>query len=112
MYWICGPVLATHLRSAFFRPIVAADVLREAVQAHRIRQRLDHAQAVDATSDLQRQAGPAVLVDQCQDAQAPPVVRPGLYKVEAPDVVATERPQPHAGALIQPEAAARFVSPW
>lgn len=44
--------------------IVAADVLRDAVQAHCLRQRLDHTDAVDASRHLQRQASPAMHVDQ------------------------------------------------
>ena len=74
------------------RAIVAADVLRDAMQAHGVGQRLDHTEAVDAPRHLQREACPAVLIDQRQDAKASPIVRLGLYEVEAPDVVAVKRP--------------------
>jgi hypothetical protein len=60
------------------------------VQAHRVHQRLDHTEAVDAPRHLQRQASPAVLVDQSQDAQAAAIVRLGLHEVEAPDVIAVK----------------------
>jgi hypothetical protein len=43
-------------------------MLWDAVQAHRVGQRPDHTQAVDPPGRLQREAGPAVLVDQRQDA--------------------------------------------
>ena len=77
------------------------------MQAHRIGQRLDHTQTVDAPRDLERQAGATVLVDQRQDTQASPVMGLTLHKVEAPDVIAMERPQPHAGAIVQPQPASR-----
>ena len=76
------------------------------METHRIRQRLDDAEAVDASRHLQRQASAAVLVDQRQDAQAPTVMGLALDEVEAPDVIAMERPQPHAGSIVQPQAAA------
>ena len=79
------------------------------MQAHRVGQRLDHTEAVDAPRHLQREAGPAVLVDQGQDAQTPAVVRLPLDEVEAPDVITVERPEPHARAIVQPEAAAGLV---
>lgn len=79
------------------------------MQAHGVGQRLDHADAVDAPRHLQREARPAMLVDQRQDAQAPAVVRLSLHEVEAPDVIAVKRPQPHARAVVEPGAAARPV---
>ena len=51
-----------------------------------------------------------MLVDQRQDAQAPAVVGLGLHEVEAPDVVAVERAQAHARAVVQPQAAAGSMS--
>ena len=51
-----------------------------------------------------------MLVDQRQDAQGPPIVRLGLYEVEAPDVVTVKRTQPFARAVVQPEAAAGSLS--
>lgn len=55
-----------------------ADVLGDAVQAHRPRRRFDHAEAVDAPGHLRGEAHPAMLLDPCQDAQIPAVVGPGL----------------------------------
>jgi hypothetical protein len=77
-------------------------VLRDAVQAHGVRQRLDHAEAVDAPRHLQRQAGATALVDQRQDAQGSAVVGLGLHEIEAPDSVAVERTQAFARAVVQP----------
>lgn len=77
------------------------------MQAQGVGQRPDHADVVDATCHLQPEAGPAVLVDQPQDAQALAVVRLGLHEVDAPDVITVKRTQPHAGALVQPEPDAR-----
>jgi hypothetical protein len=48
-----------------------------------------------------------VLVDQRQDAQASPIMGLTLHEVEASDVVAMERPQPHAEAIVQPQPASR-----
>ena len=39
--------------------VIASDVLGDAVQAHRVGQRLNHAGAADAARHLQREAGPA-----------------------------------------------------
>ena len=47
-----------------------------------------------------------MFVDQRQDAQATPVMILAMHKVEAPDVIAMERSQPNAGAIVQPETAA------
>jgi hypothetical protein len=79
------------------------------VQAHRVGQRFDHADAVDAPRHLQGEASPAVLVDQRQDAKAWAVVSLSLHEVEAPDVIAVERTQPHAGTVVEPKSAARPV---
>lgn len=54
-----GQRLRDHLRA-----IVAADVLREAVQAHGLSRGLDHADAVDAPGHIQRETNLAVFVDQ------------------------------------------------
>ncbi|MFB0493046.1 hypothetical protein ABIE45_005632 [Methylobacterium sp. OAE515] len=79
------------------------------MQAHRVSQRFDHADAVDAPRHLQGEAGPAVLVDQRQDAQAPAVVGLSLHKVEAPDVIAVDWAQPHARTVVEPKSATRPV---
>lgn len=50
-----------------------------------------------------------MLVDQRQDAKAPAVVSLSLHEVEAPDVIAVERTQPHARTVVQPKAATRPV---
>ena len=80
------------------------------MQAHGVGQRLDHTEAVDAPSNLQREARPTVLIAQRQDAQASPVMGLRLNEVEAPDVVAADRSQPFARAVGQPEAAAGSLS--
>lgn len=98
-----GPIWTATSRSSRrpvlqFGTIVAADVLRVAVQAHRLRLGLDHASAVDAPHDLQCQARPAVRIN--QHARAPAVVGLGLHDVEVPDVVTGERPQVFARAVV------------
>ena len=81
------------------------------MEAHRIRQRLDDAEAVDASRHLQRQASAAVLINQRQDAQAPTITGLALDEVEAPNVIAMLRPQPHARAVVQPQRTAWLMLP-
>ena len=81
------------------------------MEAHRIRQRLDDAEAVDALRHLQRQASAAVLINQRQDAQAPTITGLALDEVEAPNVIAMLRPQPHARAVVQPQRTAWLMLP-
>lgn len=57
-----------------------------------MRQCLDYAEAVDAPRHHQRQARTTMFVDQPEVAQAAPIANLTLNEVEAPDVVAKERP--------------------
>lgn len=91
------------------RAFVATDVLRDDLQAQRVSQRLNRDEAAGAPCHLQRQARPAMLVDQRQSAQAPPFVGLCLHEVEALDVVAVERTHPHARAVVELEPAMQAV---
>jgi len=55
------------------------------------------------TGDHQRQALAAGLVDDREDAELAPVVRPCLDKVVRPDVPGIFRPQPNTRAIVQPQ---------
>src|SRR3954469_8024948 len=86
--------------------VVTTNMLRHALLKHGIRQGLDHAQAVDAPLDPEGQALARVFVDERQNAQAAPVMGVALDKVEAPDMVGPLRPQPDAGAGVEPQPTA------
>ncbi len=88
------------------------ELLWDAVQAGPFGQGLDDTQTVGALRHLRCKACPAVLVDQRQDARRAPIVSFSLHQDEVPNVVATERAYPHAGAVIQSKRAARSVLSW
>ena len=55
--------------------------------------------------DPDRQAFAGELVDDVEHAELPSVVGAVLDEVVGPDVVAVLRPQPDAGAVVEPEPA-------
>ncbi len=94
-----------------FRPVVRADVLRHSAADEELRQRLQDLHRGHAALDAQRQALPGVLVDHRQDLQRPAVVGPLEDEVVGPDVVSALRPEPHARAVIPPQAASFGLLP-
>jgi hypothetical protein len=84
-------------------------MLRHTLLEHRIRQGLDHPQAVDAPIDPQGQALARVLVNERQNAQAAAIMGLAFYKVETPDMVGPLGPQPDAGSVIEPQPTAWSV---
>ena len=56
-----------------------------------------------------RQALPAVLVDQRQHPYGSSIVRAGADEVVTPDMILPLRPKPHTGTVVQPQASARSL---
>src|SRR5579875_1631226 len=73
---------------------------------HGLGQHVDHLVAVDPPPDMDRQALPRVLVDQIQEPNRPSIVGESAHEVVRPDVIRSLRPQPHAGAVVEPQTAA------
>ena len=61
-----------------------------------------HILSFELSSDLQRQAFPAVFIDQGQDPQRPAIMSPVGHKVIRPDVVFEQGPQSNTGFIIDP----------
>ena len=80
-----------------------------AVLDHGVGQHLDHIAAVDPAPHMDRQALPRVFIDQVQHAHRPSVMRERAHEVVRPDMIAPLRPQPHAGAVVEPQPAARLL---
>ena len=76
---------------------------------HGLGQHIDHLVAVDPPPDMDRQALPRVLVDQVQEPHCPSIVGVGTHEVVGPDVIAMLRPQPRAGAVVEPQTSAWFL---
>jgi hypothetical protein len=76
---------------------------------HGFGQHIDHLVAVDPAPHMDRQAFPRVLVNQVQEAHRPAVVREGAHEIVRPDVIRPLRPQPHAGAVVAPQARPRLL---
>ena len=78
------------------RPVVRPDVLGHATRNEQPGQSLKYVVALERSSDVDRQALARVLIDDRQHAEATTVIRPSLYEVIRPDVIAPLGPQPHA----------------
>ena len=76
---------------------------------HCIGQHFDDLAAVDPAPHMDRQALPRVLVDQVQKAHRPSIMGVGTHEVVGPYVIASFRPQPDAGAVVEPQATARLL---
>ena len=73
---------------------------------HGVGQHVDHLITVNPAANLDRQALPRVLVDQLQESYHPSVMHVGTHEVIGPDVIRPLRPQPYAGAVIEPQMTA------
>ena len=89
--------------------VVAPDVLGHAVLEEEIGERHEHLVARDAALDNDRQTLAGVLVDHCEQLQGAAVAGVLTDEVVGPDVVAVLGPQPDAGAVGEPQAAALGV---
>ncbi len=85
------------------RAVVRADVLGYSSDEHHLGQKLDHLLGTDAPFHQDRQALPQVLVDQREQAQHAPIVRPRRHEVVASDVVRLLGSKPHTVAVVEPQ---------
>src|ERR1039457_2309206 len=112
IYNVFAPTPANHCRSCLATnsgPVVRTDVLRDTVHQHHIGQGLDQIVTVQPPCYPDRQALPGVLVNQSQHPQGSPIVGAGADEVVTPDVILPLRPQPHTGAVVQPQASPRAL---
>ena len=75
-------------------------MIRDAVLDEHIGQAIEYIITADVPLDQQRQAFPAVFVNQRQYLQRTPVVGAFADKVIGPHMIAVRRPQPHAGPIV------------
>ena len=68
-------------------------------------------QAVDPPRNTDRQAFPGELVDQRHQPDFAAIMGLGFDEVVGPDVIAPLRPQPDAGAIIEPQTSSRPLFP-
>ena len=68
-----------------------------------IRQNLEYVMRSSPPSYLDCQTLPRVLVEHCEQLQGSPVLGPGAHEVIRPDMVIVQRPEPDAGAVVQPQ---------
>ena len=107
--WLDVERLGTHTRQpaahdlgGHLWPVVGSDVLGDTAHQHRVSHGLQDPQAVDPSGDPDRQAFPGELIDQRHQPHLAAIMGLGLHEVIGPDMVAPLRPQPDAGAVIEP----------
>ena len=94
--------LRRHL-SAVVRP----DVLGHAPHQHDVGHRLKHTEAVDPARYPDGQAFAGILINQRHQPELAAIVGLGLHEVVAPHMIASLRPEPDAGSIVEPEPASR-----
>ena len=95
---MCKPL--PHGRGCKLGSVIGPDMIWNAVLDEQIRQTIEYIITGDAPLDQQRQALPAVLVNQRQNLQRTPVVRAFADKIIGPHMIAMSRPQPNTGPLV------------
>jgi hypothetical protein len=103
----CQP--AAHDLCSHLRAVVRADVFRYATLEHHIGHRFDDPKAVDATRHPDRQAFPGELVNQGHEPEPSTIMGLRLNEVVAPDMITVLRPQPNAGAVVEPQPPSRLL---
>ena len=91
-----------HRLGGEFRAVVRPDVAWDTPVDEKIREPLEHVLRVEAPGDVDGQALAGVLIHDREHPQLAPVPRRVLDEVVGPDVVLSLRPQPHAGAVVEP----------
>jgi len=81
-------------------PVVGTNVFRYPVADKQIRQTGEHIVAGDAPLDQERQALPAILVNQGQNLQRAPIVGTLTNKIIGPHMVAMGGPQTHTRTVV------------
>src|SRR5919199_702131 len=104
---LCQPLaddFGRHLRA-----IVGSHVLGDAVHEHRVGERLDHPKAIDPACDANGETFTSELVNQRQQPQPTAVMRLPFDKIVRPHMPGSLGPQPHAGAIVEPQATPRSL---
>ncbi len=86
-----------------FRAVVGSYERRHAAQDEHVTQDVDDAASVKLPVDADRQAFPAIFIDNVERAERLAVIRAAVRKVIAPHMIATFRPHPDARGVIQPK---------
>ncbi len=94
---------ALHGRGHELRSVVRADVARRAAGDEQIGQHVDDIGRAQPSPNPDRQALAGELVHNIQHPDLAPVPGTVLDEVIGPNVVRPLRPQPHAGAVVQPQ---------
>jgi hypothetical protein len=79
---------------------------------HELGQGLDDLGRGELAIDPDGQGLARELVHHAEPAEPAPVVGPVLHEVIGPDMVRTLRPEPEAGAVVQPQPSLLGVPPW
>jgi hypothetical protein len=87
--------------------IVGSDVFGYAAHEHDVSHGLEHTEAVDLARHPDGQTFAGELIDQGHQPELAAVVGLGLNEVVAPPRIASLRPQPDAGAIVEPKPAVR-----
>ena len=90
--------------------IIAAYMIGDSASDHQIAENFKDVLAVEASSDLDRETLTRELVDNGEHAELAIVARSILNEVVSPDMVPVLRPEANAGAVIQPQTAAFWLS--
>jgi len=85
-----------------FGAIVGTDMLRQAMMHEQLTQRVEHISGVELAFDADGKAFAGELIDHAQHTEHLTVMRAILHEVIRPDMALVHRPQPYAGAVIQP----------
>ena len=85
------------------RAIIRADEARRAAQDEKVGQNVDHVSGLEFAVDPDRQTFAAELIENAEHLDDPAIRGAVVDEVVAPDMVGAFRPQPDAGAVIQPQ---------
>jgi hypothetical protein len=100
----CDPVL--HGSGDELGSVVGADMAGNTAQDEEVGQQVDDVDRPEPARHTDGQALVGELVDDVEHAYPAPVVGAVLDKVVGPDVIAVLGPEPHTGAVVEPQAAA------
>ena len=74
-------------------------------------QDLEHVVSSELSSDLDRHTLPPILVEYREKLQNSTIVRPCAHEVVRPDMIAGQRPEPDARAIVEPQTAPPRLPP-
>ena len=92
--------------------VVGTDMLRRAMMNEQFAQRVEYIAGVELAFDADGEAFASELINHTQHAEHLAVMGAVLNEVIGPDMALVPRPQPDAGAVIQPETASLWLFHW